>query len=176
MSDRVVSKRMAKKEGKYKKYKGKAPFSLDQFLKWILKMILQVIIFSAIYYFNIESVREEYNYNPVMEFFVIISWLFFTDFIVAISVWIIKMIVLYKLDYLASNKKNNNAGLWLWEYIIYSLIRAFCYLVLLTLFLTSLFATVMPEIFAFVLAWITVSLSSRLLAKVGSILITKQVP
>lgn len=172
MSDRVVSKRMAKKKGKYKTYKGKAPFSLDQFLKWILKMILQVIIFSAIYYFNIESVREEYNYNPVMEFFVIISWLFFTDFIVAISVWIIKMIVLYKLDYLASNKKNNNAGLWLWEYIIYSSIRAFCYLVLLTVFLTSLFATVMPEIFAFVLAWITVSLSSRLIARAGSIAIT----
>ncbi len=176
MEGRVVSKRMAKKEGKFKTYKGKAPFSLDQFLKWILKMILQVIIFSVIYYFNIESIREEYNYNPVMEFFVIISWLFFTDFIVAITVWIIKMIVLYKLDYLASNKKNNNVGLWLWQYIIYSSLRAFCYLILLTTLLTSLFAAVMWEMFAFVLAWITVSLSSRFLAILGSIIITKQVP
>lgn len=166
---------MAKKEGKFKTYKGKAPFNLDQFLKWILKMILQVIIFSAIYFFNIEAIREEYNYNPIMEFLVIISWLFFTDFIVAITVWIIKKIVLYKLDYLSSDKKNNNAGLWLWEYIIYSSIRAFCYIILLTVLLTSLFATVMPEFFAFILAWITVSLSSRLIARAGSILITKQI-
>ena len=167
-----MSKRMAKKEGRYKTYKGKPPFAWDRFFKWILKMILQVMIFSAIYFLNIAAIRREYNYNPVMEFLVIMSWLFITDFIVAISVWIIKTIVLYKLDYISSAKSNNNAGLWLWEYLIYSVIRAFCYLILLTMLLTSIFATVMPEVLAFILAWITISLSSRLIARFGSIAIT----
>ena len=167
-----MSNRMAKKEGKIKEYKGKPPFAVDLFLKWILKMILQVIIFSAIYFFNIDAIRLKYDYNPVMEFLVIISWLFFTDFTVAILVWIIKTIVLYYSDYIPSNKKNNNAGLWLWEYLIYSAIRAFCYLIFLIALLTALFATAMPEFLAFILAWITISIVSRFIARVGAIAIT----
>lgn len=167
-----MSKRMAKKEDKYKTYKGKPPFAADRFLKWILKMILQVIIFSAIYFFNIDAIRREYDYNPVMEFLLIISWLFFTDFVVSVLIWIIKTVVLYKLDYIPSNKKNNNAGLWLWEYLIYSGIRAFCYLMFLISLLTALFAAAMPEVLAFILAWIAISICSRLIAKISSIAIT----
>lgn len=163
---------MAKKEDKYRTYKGKPPFAADRFLKWVLKMILQVIIFSAIYFFNIDAIRIQYDYNPVMEFLVIISWLFFTDFVVAILVWVIKTVVLYYSNYIPSNKKNNNAGLWLWEYLIYSAIRAICYVIFLIALLTALFATAMPEVLAFVLAWITISICSRLIARISSIAIT----
>jgi hypothetical protein len=160
---------MAKKKGKYKTYKGKPPFSVDLILKWFLKMILQVIIFSAIYFFNIEAIRLKYDYNPIMEFLVIITWIFITDFIVAILVLIIKTVVLYYLEYIPNDKKNNNAELWLWEYLIYSVIRAICYLICLISLLTSLFATKMPELLAFILAWITISIVSRAIARFGSI-------
>lgn len=167
-----MSSRMAKKEGKIKEYKGKPPFAVDIFLKWMLKMILQVIIFSAIYFFNIDAIRLKYDYNPVMELLVIISWVFITDFTVAILVWITKTIYFYYSDYIPSNKKNNNANLWLWEYLIYSAIRAFCYLTFLIYLLTTLFATAMPWILAFILAWITISIVSRFIAKISAIAIT----
>lgn len=167
-----MSSRMAKKEGKIKEYKGKPPFAADIFLKWMLKMILQVIIFSAIYFFNIDAIRLKYDYNPVMEFLVIISWVFITDFTVAILVWITKTIYFYYSDYIPSNKKNNNANLWLWEYLIYSAIRAFCYLTFLIYLLTTLFATAMPWILAFILAWITISIVSRVIARISAIAIT----
>lgn len=172
MSEKVVSKRMAKKEGKYQMYKGKPPFGWDRFFKWFLKMIFQVLIFSWIYYTNIESIRNEYNHNPVMELLAIISWIVLTDIIVSILVWVIKTIVLHYLKYLPSNKKKNNASLWLWEYIIYTVLRALCYVILLISLLVILYSSFMPEWLAFVLAWVTVSVGSRLIARGGSIAIT----
>lgn len=171
MSEKVVSKRMAKKEAKYQMYKGKPPFGWDRYFKWFLKMIFQVLIFSWIYYTNIESIRKEYNNNPVMELIAIISWIILTDIIVSITVYVIKMIVLHYLKYLPSAKKNNNAGLWLWEYIIYTGLRGVCYVILLISLITIIYSNFMPEWLAFIVAWVSVSIASRLIAQGGSIAI-----
>ncbi len=172
MSEKVVSKRMAKKEGKYQLYKGKPPFGWDRFFKWFLKMIFQVLIFSWIYYTNVESIRNEYNHNPVMELLAIISWIILTDIIVSILVWVIKTIVLHYLKYLPSNKKDNNASLWLWEYLIYTGLRGFCYIILLISLITIFYSNFMPEWLAFISAWVSVSVGSRLIARGSSIAIT----
>lgn len=163
---------MAKKEPKYRLYKGKPAFKWDLFLKWFLKMLCQVLIFSFIYYLNIEHVRMEYDNNPLMIFLVIIGWMILTDFIVKMIVWAIMTIILYKTKYLPNNKKNNNAGLWLWEYIIYVGVRSFCYIILLTSLLATLYSRIMPEFFAFFLAWVTISLGAHLIAKASAIGIT----
>jgi len=168
----VVSERMAKKDNRYQEYKGKPAWKWDVFMKFLLKMFFQVLIFSAIYYFNIEYIRKEYDYNPIMIFIVIMEWMILTDIIVAITVWIFKTILLYKLKYIPNNKKNNNAGLWLWEYIIYVGIRSFCYVILLTTLLTTIYSRAMPEPIAFFLAWASISLGSHLISKVGAIAIT----
>jgi hypothetical protein len=162
---------MAKKEDKYQMYKGKPPFGWDRFFKWFLKMIFQVLIFSWIYYANIESIRKEYNYNPVMELLAIISWIVLTDIIVSMLVYIIKTIVLYYSKYLPSNKKSNNAGLWLWEYVIYTGLRGLCYMILLINLITIFYSNFMPEWLAFISAWVSVSIGSRLIARGGSIAI-----
>jgi len=168
----VVSERMAKKDNRYQEYKGKPAWKWDVFMKWLLKMLFQVLIFSAIYYFNIEYIRKEYDYNPIMIFIVIMEWMILTDVIVSITVWIIKTFVLYKTKYIPNNKKNNNAGLWLWEYIIYVGLRSFCYVILLTSLLTALYSRVMPEPIAFFIAWTSVSIGAYLISKIGAIAIT----
>jgi len=168
----VVSERMAKKDNRYQMYKGKPAWKWDLFLKWFLKMLFQVLIFSAIYYFNIEYIRKEHDYNPIMIFIVIMGWMILTDIIVAITVWIIKTLVLYKTKYIPNKKRNNNAGLWLWEYIIYVGIRSLCYVILLTTLLTAVFSRVMPEPIAFFMAWASISLGSHLISKIGAIAIT----
>ena len=172
MTDKVVSKRMAKKEAKYRVYKGKPAFKWDLFLRWFIKMLFQVLVFTVIYSFNIEYIRIEYDNNPLMIFLTIIGWMVITDIIVWVIVWAIMTFILYKTKFIPNSKRNNNAGLWLWEYLIYVSIRSICYLILLTSLLTMMYARVMPEFLAFFLAWVTVSLGAHLIAKASAIAIT----
>ncbi|MHA1327373.1 MAG: hypothetical protein ACTSRH_08630 [Promethearchaeota archaeon] len=167
MEQKVISKRKARK---CREYKGKAPFHFDQFIFWLARMIFQVIIFSSIYFYNIDGVREQYQNNIIVELIYMLSWLIFTDILATLIAFIIKAFILYKLRYV-SNPKKRNYGQWLWEYVIYTLLRGLIYLFGWTNLFAQELSRHVPSLLALILAWITISICTKLISKSLSIYI-----
>ena len=174
MENKVVSKRQLNR-----KYKGYAPFRADNFIAWISKLLFQVLIFTIIYTIYIEKIRSDYNNNFFIEILFVFLWLIFSDFLALILSSIIKIVFNYLMGYLANKKrKNKNYNRKGIEYFLFTSFRCLSYVFGLTLLLSSLFSLVMPiwgGFFAYLSAWILVFFTSKILARIISISITKTV-
>lgn len=174
MQDKAYSRRQMRRSRKYSEYKGKAPFLSDRFIEWLVKMIVQVIIFSALYNMLLGNLTIQYQNDPI-GFFIAdvigIFWLLIlSDMIAHVGGTIIKIIYLRTQRYVANTKKNNNLGRWLWEYIIYTIIRTIFYMVQLVRLLTQVLQPALSVLSQFI-AWIIISMIAIFIARVLSIYI-----
>ncbi|MHA1251743.1 MAG: hypothetical protein ACTSRP_17265 [Candidatus Helarchaeota archaeon] len=174
MPEEVLSKRRKKKS----QYKGNAPINSDNLLFTFSKMIIQVTIFTIVYTIFINDIKNTTNNNLALEFLIIFTWLITSDLIASFLAITIKIYYNYKMGYLNSGKRRVNYNRKIIEYIIYTSSRAICYAIGLTPALSNLLYPHMPilwGLFAYFIAWLIISLSSRVFAKLLSIYITKSV-
>lgn len=97
----------------------------------------------------------------------------FSDFLAFPLTYLIKPLYLNRKRYISNNKRNNNMGRWLWEYMIYTLLRSFFYVIQLTNLISSLLVPYLL-VFSVVFAWIIVSIMSILISRLTAIMITQR--
>ena len=174
MQDKAYSKRQMRRSGKYSEYKGRAPFLSDRFIEWLVKMIVQIIVFSALHAVLYNNLSIQYQ-NDLIGLFVadvtgIIYLLIISDTIAHVGGYIAKHIYLRIQRYVSNRKKNNNLGKWLWEYIIYTIIRTIFYMVQLVNLLSNFLQPFLSVLSTFT-AWIILSIMAILIARGLSIYI-----
>jgi len=154
-----------------KMYNGQAPYRIDKFLYWILKMIFQVIVFSLIYNNFINMIQEQYGNNIILEIVFVIFWIIISDIFAHIIALMIEILFDKYKSYFRPKKSKKNVSRKAWEYLIYTVIRALSYSIGFIQILTTILS---PFVFQFsiVLAWIIVSLFSKITAKTLSIFIS----
>lgn len=111
------------------RYKGSAPFKSDLKIRWVVKLVLGLIIFLAIYNAYIDYVRVRFKNNFLMETAYITLFLIIAD-IIAIAIAIaVYSIWDYKRIYMRNKKEvKRNMSLHAWSYLLYTIFRAFSYL------------------------------------------------
>lgn len=170
-SEIAMSKRQARKQRRYKDYKGRSPFLSDRFIEWIVKMIFQAIIFVAFYTYEIGSIRRSFRGDPIggtiAELLMILKYLLLSDIIAHFGGWLAKWLYLKATRHTGSKKKNNNWGRWIWEYLIYIGLRGLFYLIQAVAILNTLLNPFF-SVLSYLLAWILVSILSILLAKIAA--------
>lgn len=174
MEEKVVSKRELSR-----RYKGNPPLRADNFLRWFSKLLLQVLIFTLIYTIYIEKIRADYDRNFFTEILFVFLWIIISDFLALTLSFLIKMGFNYLMKYMGSKKrKMKNFNRRVIEYIFYTIFRCFSYVCGLILLLSSFLYPQMPFLqgfFAYLLSWMLVFITSRILAKMVSIYITKTI-
>lgn len=164
-----MSRRQARRTRKtrYREFKGKAPFLSDQIFEWIIKMIIQLIIFTAFYYSEIDAIKTVYQGDKIggflAELFMVVKYLIISDAIAHLFGWIAKRIFLHMRKYISSSGKNNNYGRWLWEYLLYLGLRTLFFMIQF-ISLLNVFLNPYLSVLSFFVAWLTVSLLSIILA------------
>ena len=170
MEGRAVSKRQLKRE-----YKGEAPHKTVSVISLIIKLSLQLLIFTLIYTFFIELVREEYH-NIFIEFLYVTLWLIITDFSAFCLVLLFKIWIIGMTDYILNIKKEKkNYNRKAIEYVFYMGLRSFSYVIGLTLLLVLLCSEVMPLFWAYLFVWFGIFITAKLLSKLIAVLITKTI-
>lgn len=170
MEGRVISKRQLKRE-----YKGEAPHKTVSFISWVLKLLLNLLIFTIIYAVFIETIRDEYQ-NFFIEFLFVSFWLIIADLSAYLIVLILKIWIIGRMSYILSIKKEKkNYSRIAIEYVCYIGIRSFLYVIGLALLLILLCSEIMPLFWAYLFVWFGIFITAKLLAKLISVWITKTI-
>ena len=169
-SGKVLSKRQLRREAG-----GIETPRTVYFLSWIGKLLLQLLIFTIIYAIFIESIRAKYN-NFFIEFLFVCFWLIIADLSACFLVFLFKIWILGKMDYILNIKKDKkNYNRKIIEYAFYIGIRSFCYVIGLVLILIVLCSNIMPLFWAYLFIWFGIFIGAKLLAKGISVGITKTI-
>ncbi len=170
MEGKVVSKRQLKRE-----YKGEAPHRTVSIISWISKMLLDLLIFTLIYAGFIEMIQDKYH-NFFIEFLFVSLWLIIADLSAYLIVLIVKILIIGGIGYMLSlKKKKKNYSRKLIEYVCYTAIRGFCYVIGLALILILLCSKIMPIFWAYLFIWFGIFITAKLLAKLISVWATKTI-
>lgn len=160
-------------------YSGTPPLKSDLIIFWFFKMLFQLCIFWLIYFLNINLIRETYGVNYIMELIYTLLWLFISDIIASVGAGIIKILFLKKNNYIGTQKSRRlNTNRLMWQYLLYCIFRAVGYIFGITGELSFIFMSYVPFWFgfwAFLFAWIIVSMISKALAFFISAWITKSI-
>lgn len=171
MSEGILSKRQSNKI-----HSGKAPLNSDNYLKIAVRTILQVIIFTLIYTFNIQRIREATDYVFVIEIVIIFGWMILSDIIARACGLIAKIMYNYKRGYVPNDSQDINYNRKLYEYILYFGLRSAFYAFGVTSTFSNYLYSYIPYMWGFIayfLAWLIISLLCRVIAIISSIYITK---
>ncbi len=160
-------------------YVGTPPFKADLMIFWFFKMLFQLCIFWLIYFLSITTVRETYNNNYITEISYTLLWLFISDILASVFAFIIKAIFLKKNDYIGTQKSHkSNMNRLIWQYFLYCIFRSLGYVLGITAMLSVFFLSyvqVWAGFWAFLLAWMIISVVSKTLAFFISAWITKSI-
>ncbi|MFX0023766.1 MAG: hypothetical protein ACFE9S_15675 [Candidatus Hermodarchaeota archaeon] len=157
-------------------YKGVAPLRIDIILSWIVKLILQVLIFTIIYTISIDKIRESSNNNLGIEMLFVFIILIGSDIFAYFLSMAIKIIFNNKMRYIPSRKKKGlNYNRKVIEYTLYTLFRCLCYIIGFTSILVLTLNLYMPIFFAYFLTWIFIFIFCKIPAVIISIFFTKSV-
>ena len=160
-------------------YTGTPPLKTDLIVFWFFKMLFQLCIFWLIYFLSINTIRETFNNNYLFEIVYILLWLFVSDIIASVCAWIVKTIFLKKNNYIGTPKhRKYNMNRLMYQYLLYYIFRSIGYVFGITGTLSLYFlsyTSIWYGFFAFLLAWIIVSIISKALAFLISICITKSI-
>ena len=168
-----------KKDDVIKGYVGTPPLKVDLMIFWFFKMLFQLCIFWLIYFLSINTIRETYNQNYIMEILYTLLWLFISDILASVCAFIIKAIFLKKKDYIGTQKSHKyNMNRLIWQYFLYCIFRSLGYVFGITAMLSVFFLSYVPiwyGFWAFLLAWMIISIISKILAFFFSAWITKSI-
>ena len=160
-------------------YAGTPPLKADLMIFWFFKMLFQLCIFWLLYFLSINMVMERFDNNYIMVVIYTLLWLFISDIIASICAWIIKMVFLKKNDFIGTQKNRKyNANRLVWQYFLYCIFRSIGYVIGITGQLSFVFMSYVPFWFgfwAFLFAWIIVSVIAKTLAFFISAWITKSI-
>lgn len=160
-------------------YTGTPPLKTDLMIFWFFKMLFQLCVFWLIYFLSINTIREEFDNNYIMIVLYTLLWLFISDCIASVGAWIVKTMFLKKNNYIGTQKSRKyNINRLMWQYLLYCVFRSIGYVFGITASLTIIFMSYVPFWFgfwAFLFAWIIVSLISKTLAFLFSAFITKSI-
>lgn len=160
-------------------YVGTPPFKADLWIFWFFKMLFQLCIFWLIYFLCIDMVMERFDNNYIVVVIYTLLWLFVSDMIASVGAWIIKTIFLKKNNYIRTQKSRKyNINRLIWQYLLYCVFRSIGYVFGITGQLSFIFMSYVPFWFgfwAFLFAWMIVSLISKMLAFLFSAWITKSI-
>ncbi len=170
MEGKVLSKRQLKKD-----FKGEAPHRTVSFISWIIKVLLQLLIFTLIYAFFIEMVRDKYH-NFFIEFLYVQFWFIIADLSSYLMVFLFKIWIIGGMGYILSIKRDKiNRSRKIIEYVCYIGIRSFCYAIGLVILLISLCSEIMPLFWAYLFTYFGIFITAKLSAKLISVWITKTI-
>ena len=160
-------------------YIGTPPFKIDLIIFGFFKMLFQLCVFWLIYFFSINTIMEASDNNYIIVVIYTLLWLFISDIIASVGAWIIKMIFLKKKNYIGTQKSRKyNMNRLVWQYFLYCIFRSIGYVSGITGQLSFIFMSYVPFWFgfwAFLLAWIIVSVISKAIAFFLSAWITKSI-
>ena len=160
-------------------YSGTPPLKADLIVFWFFKMLFQLCIFWLIYFLSINLIRETYGVNYFVELIYTLLWLFISDIIASVGAGIIKLLFLKGNNYIGTQKSRKlNTNRLMWQYLLYCIFRSMGYIFGITGQLSFIFMSYVPFWFgfwAFLLAWMIVSMISKALAFFISAWITKSI-
>ena len=156
-------------------YKGLAPLYLDRLLLWLLKTVFQIPIFFLFYVFFISKVNiDDTLMQQITEIGYIFIFLIVSDIIAYIIAMGIDKFLIHRWGYLTHDKNRRHLFAFLTEYVIYISLRTLSYAFGLIWILTRQFYFNLPmpaNEYAFLFAWIVVSLGAKFIAMLSSFII-----
>jgi hypothetical protein len=168
-----------KKDNPIVGYDGTPPFKADLMIFWFFKMLFQLCIFWLIYFLSITTIRETYNNNFIAEISYTLLWLFISDILASVCAFIVKAIFLKKKHYIGTQKSHKyNMNRLIWQYLLYCIFRSIGYVFGITATLSVIFlsyVSIWYGFWAFLLAWMIISIISKTLAFFISAWITKSI-
>lgn len=171
-----IQKSNKKKNKKNKaNYKGLAPLYSDRLLLWLLKTIFQIPLFLMFYIFFISKVNiEDTVLENIIEICYIFVFLIVSDIVAYIIAIGLDKYLIHHWGYLTRDHNRRHIVGFLTEYMIYVSLRTISYAIGLVWILTRQFYFLLPSPWAnygFLLAWVIVSLGSKLIAMFASFII-----
>jgi hypothetical protein len=140
---------------------------IKRFFIWLIKSTIHSFIFYYVFYLvNLPAIEAQYdgiNFYLVLIAYVAV-WTFLSD-LISNLLFVLPILLFYYFGRYTRGHKRRNWGVWLWEYIIYLLLRVIVFALMLTQLLTWFLTLFIPYDFAFVLSWIIVSLVTIYVAK-----------
>lgn len=162
-------------QGQSRVYKGLAPLYLDRILFWLLKTVFQIPIFIMFYIFFISKVNiSDTLMDQIVEVAYIFVFLVVSDILAYIIASGLNKYLIHRWGYLTHNKNRRHFIAFLTEYIIYVGLRTLSYAIGLIWTLTRQFYFGLPmpwNDYAFLLAWILISLGSKFIAMLAGFII-----
>jgi magnesium-transporting ATPase (P-type) len=141
---------------------------VKRFIIWVIKATIHSLIFYYVFYVvNLPDLKATYSgfeFYLVLVMYVML-WTIFTDLLTALIMAVPILLYYYWRRY-TRKYKHRNYGVWLWEYIIYVLLRVLVYALMITVLVSTLLSMFISADLAFILAWLIVSLGTNFLAKI----------
>lgn len=149
---------------------------IKRFIIWLIRASIHSLIFYFVF-FNVQVPLIEAQYSGIEFYFVLVMnvmlWTVLTDVLSTIII-AVPILLYYYFGRYTRGYKRRNYGVWLWEYIIYVVLRVAVFALMVINLIAELFGLVAPEDVAFILAWFLVSLGTIFISKVlAKMLVTR---